>query len=437
MFHLLTDQAGAMSPDFEIPFVATQYDQGTLAGFGARQGYEDFDSLLKLHRDRPDSFEILLQTWFFFGLLYDLIGDDLNMDDFILRDGSPRILISSAALRKYCGNWFLSVFNLDEKEQSEIVKRVSQSIAFVTRKANEIDEYLHQDSSAAPVIMFSVKILIESIITLMKRLTLRLPDEVSSVSPYELDMLELLLIRPKPSLFLLESMLQNCWCPYRLAGISASISSIALYHLRGFDCAALIGEHHETCTESACHIDNLSDYNPQHDSECSGENCELLSAPVEKLVEIYLGDDIPVLSCVVEPSGSVKLDIIPSSKSSGYVAISHVWSDGLGNEHQNAVHSCQLKRLTTEVRALRVKGDQTLSIHDQDPTAFWLDTMCIPVNKEHEQVRRIAIGRIDWTYAVADFVLVQDKALHGLTPDSLPAIQFAAHLHCSKWLSRC
>ena len=68
--------------------------------------------------------------------------------------------------------------------------------------------------------------------------------------------------------------------------------------------------------------------------------------------------------------------------------------------------------------------------------------MCIPVTKQDDPedygfIKRIAIGRMDWTYAGADAVLIQDKALHKLSPHNLLPLQFAAHLHCSKWPSRC
>ena len=62
MFHLLTDQAIATLADIEIPFVAVEYDRGTFTQYGARQGCEGFDGLLRLHRERPNTFESLLQT---------------------------------------------------------------------------------------------------------------------------------------------------------------------------------------------------------------------------------------------------------------------------------------------------------------------------------------------------------------------------------------
>ena len=429
MFHLLTDQAIAILADIEIPYVAVEYDRGTFTEYGTRQGYEGFDALLRLHRERPASFETLLQTWLFFGLLYEFFAEDLNMDDFFSTGRSP--VVSSSTLRRYCNDWFQKMHANDGEARNVVLNKVHLSLAFATRISNELDQYLQHDLSAAPRIMLSVKVLVESLSIVVKRFTLPLPD---------LDAPEY--IRPEPSWFLLDSMLQLGWCPYRLAGISDSISSIALYHLRGFRYADLIGENHQACTEIACHVDNLPSYEPQHDIECSRTNCELFPTQIDKIIEIYKGDDIPLLLCSFGPPGRLMLDVIPSSEWTGYVAISHVWSDGLGNDQQNAVQTCQLRRLAQEVRALQAGRVQQPSIDDQEPVAFWLDTMCIPVTKqddpeEYGLVKKIAIGRMDWTYASADAVLIQDKALRKLSPDSLHPLQFAAHLHCSKWLSRC
>lgn len=360
------------------------------------------------------------------------------MDDFFSTDASP--LISSATLRRYCNDWFQKMYANDEEAQNVVLNKVHSSLAFATRMSNEIDQYLQQDMSAAPRIMLSVKVPIESLTIVVKRITLPLPDEDPDGADRFLDEPEY--IRPEPSLFLLDSMLQFGWCPYRLAGISDSISSIALYHLRGFRYADLIGDNHQACTEIACHVDNLPNYEPQHDIECSGMNCELFPTQIDRIIEIYKGDDIPLLLCSFGPSGRLMLDVIPSSKWTGYVAISHVWSDGLGNDQQNAVQICQLRRLAMELRALQAGRVQEPSMDDQEPVAFWLDTMCIPVTKqddpeEYGLIKKIAIGRMDWTYTAADTVLIQDKALHKLSPDSLLPLQFAVHLHCSKWLSRC
>ena len=436
MFHLLAEQAIVTSIDINVPFVATQYDKGPFADYAARRGFKDFNSLFLLNRERPDTFESLLQTWLFFGLLYEFFGEKLEMDDFVYEAGSATSLVSSVVLRGYCTNWFNKVFALDEDAKDETVANAFEVIESATRISNEIDDYIFRDQSAAPVIMLSVKILIECLTIVVKRFTIPLPkeDEIG-LRRHIMESFEYRQLRLRPSGFLLQSMLRIGWCPFRLACISASLSSIALYHLRGFHYAALIGENHQACTEDSCCVDNLPEYPPQHDCECSGRDCELTHIELDKVVEIYKGNNIPILSCVLEPSGSLWVEVIPSSKCSGYIAISHVWSDGLGNKQENAVYNCQLKRLTEELRALQAYRGYHRG--ESEPVAFWLDTMFVPQAKEFLQTKKIALGRMNRTYAAADAVLVQDKALRKISPDDLFPLQLAAHLHCSKWLTRC
>ena len=85
----------------------------------------------------------------------------------------------------------------------------------------------------------------------------------------------------------------------------------------------------------------------------------------------------------------------------GYVAISHVWSDGLGNPSRNALPMCQVMRLQKHVDALDVSTKK--------PTPFWIDTLCIPHQSEY---RRKAIGQMHWIYDKAKMILVLDASLY-------------------------
>ena len=125
------------------------------------------------------------------------------MDDFFCTDASP--LISLATLRRYCNDWLQKMYANDEEAQNVVLNKVHSSLAFATRMSNEIDQYLQQDMSAAPRIMLSVKVLIESLTIVVMRFTLLLLDEDPDGAVRFLDEPEY--IRPEPSLFLLDSML--------------------------------------------------------------------------------------------------------------------------------------------------------------------------------------------------------------------------------------
>lgn len=72
-------------------------------------------------------------------------------------------------------------------------------------------------------------------------------------------------------------------------------------------------------------------------------------------------------------------------------AISHVWSDGMGNDESNKVTKCQLERIGRELEALQEERRRTMGIYERfysgetfksyrhsQRVHFWLDTLCIP-----------------------------------------------------------
>ena len=85
-----------------------------------------------------------------------------------------------------------------------------------------------------------------------------------------------------------------------------------------------------------------------------------------------------------------------------YVAISHVWADGLGNLSENAMPACQLAFLQRAVN--EANGTQSSLV-----TPFWIDTLCVPVNDDI--ARRVAINRMASVYHDAEAVLVVDSSL--------------------------
>lgn len=108
-----------------------------------------------------------------------------------------------------------------------------------------------------------------------------------------------------------------------------------------------------------------------------------------------------------------------------YIAISHVWSDGLGNAKRNALPLCQFLDLQRMVNELDGDKDK------KPPTPFWLDTLCIPTTSPNKEKGIRSMSRV---YEYSDKVLVLDKDLvefgqhNGLEP--------LIRINLSKWMSR-
>ena len=83
-----------------------------------------------------------------------------------------------------------------------------------------------------------------------------------------------------------------------------------------------------------------------------------------------------------------------------YIAISHVWSQGLGNRHSNTIWLCQLQRLQRYANRLVPPAHR--------PVPIWIDTICVPLEAD---ARMEAIKTMDAVYQNALAVLVVDQTL--------------------------
>jgi hypothetical protein len=158
----------------------------------------------------------------------------------------------------------------------------------------------------------------------------------------------------EPSRLLWDSIIESGWCPLRLSALCSKfrlLNSIMLYLLDIPPCEA-IG--HSRCGKKMCHADTQEYYIPGHEPQCSPRQCDLIEATLDKFLDIYKQSEIPVILRIEASDGKLFLDVIPRSRYDYYIAISHVWSDGLGNDNENKIPQCQLTLLFTQVLVLLV-----------------------------------------------------------------------------------
>ncbi|KAK6535521.1 hypothetical protein TWF694_001976 [Orbilia ellipsospora] len=203
---------------------------------------------------------------------------------------------------------------------------------------------------------------------------------------------------------------------------------------------------HSKCTATACIAATVvvGEYKTKHvESDC---DCQFVGVKgMEEL--IVKGKD--------NMDGSIPLVIWRKDKVSGefglhlqefnvdvrnvpYVAISHVWSDGLGNETQNALPRCQLDRIQKMIKQL-YKDDPNLDksspFYKYSEVPFWMDTLCCPVGPEYKPLRIDTIRKMRHIYSRADRVLVLDGTIQQC-PLSMPLVERTAVLYISNWFRR-
>ncbi|XDG01327.1 hypothetical protein ABKA04_000942 [Annulohypoxylon sp. FPYF3050] len=111
-----------------------------------------------------------------------------------------------------------------------------------------------------------------------------------------------------------------------------------------------------------------------------------------------------------------------------YVAISHVWSDGLGNLHQNALPRCQLRRLSDLVKAL--PGDYSAQL-------FWCDTICIPPDSVNRpKAQSCALDQMRTVYSKPKTVLVLDSWLLESSMQGKRDIETLMRIFACTWNTR-
>ena len=149
--------------------------------------------------------------------------------------------------------------------------------------------------------------------------------------------------------------------------------------------------------------------------------------------------------------GSAKLTVTKAKPWTEYIAVSHVWSGGLGNPDHNSLPRCQILRLqkyyryqTRAQRSIlfrlnRLFRSDLVSLFSPQTMYFWMDTLYIPTSGG--TIKEKAIQHMPAIYAGASQVLVLDAELQQISakkPNGQPRSNndIVAHVLCSAWMGR-
>lgn len=164
-----------------------------------------------------------------------------------------------------------------------------------------------------------------------------------------------------------ERMLANGWCCHQVNHLLATHDIKAFPYLATLERSSHRLADHKRCWNSvACVAYNVdtATYKTRHVAvDCK---CLMVSTPYGRLTKIIRKGEIPLISIEggTNAGATHELRVYPRSRESRYIAISHVWADGLGNPNENALPLCQIKRLKAHLLALQaVFGDFNVSSH--------------------------------------------------------------------------
>ncbi|KAI1113982.1 hypothetical protein F5Y14DRAFT_441560 [Nemania sp. NC0429] len=217
---------------------------------------------------------------------------------------------------------------------------------------------------------------------------------------------------------LVGEMITDGWCPSIVEYLvsTVSVSSLEYAFLQG---PTKDSKDHGDCSTETCanYVVDEKTYNAKHVLSCQSEeasprtSCQHSRPSLEEVKKFILGGEIPVITVAAgSHSGCVEVKV-HSSSDVPYIAISHVWADGLGSTTETGLPTCQLHRLASLVSRIRPGA------------AFWTDGLCIP---KADDARKKAIGMMARTYSEAAAVLMLDSGLqlcHSTQPPDVKVLR--------------
>ncbi|CUS13589.1 unnamed protein product [Tuber aestivum] len=433
-------QPGTPLPEIPSLCEPNSYDKEGFFDFPTRRGwYIDFaesSGPQRINRDEVPSAAdkgAFLQSWLFFGMMYEvlrLLNVEVDLEDFVVRDGDgTRRCITTYPLRRYFAD-------CTQRERagsripgdspltdiSKILRRVDSTIRRYSDTLSSGTWRLSEALSLDTVL--SILVLGESLLNLAK-LAMPLPGNDQSM----LHGVGFFWARNP-----LEQRMRGAgWCISTTKMLHTLLDTTGLYYASRLRLPTHSGQQsHSNCTMQQCfanHVDE-STYQTQHFEGCRG--CEHISIDVEKVAKVIGQGKTPIVSINLLGADNDRPDIeLEVTTSAPYVAISHVWAQGLGNAQANSLPRCQLARIKRMVCGIRPMGP----MDNTSELGVWMDTLCIPVAPHLKPLRKLSIARLEETYRNADQVLVVDKDLMSASGFA-SRIEKATRLLCSAWMRR-
>ncbi|KAK8033844.1 hypothetical protein PG991_003242 [Apiospora marii] len=221
-----------------------------------------------------------------------------------------------------------------------------------------------------------------------------------------------------PPRFVLQRMEEQEWClraVHLLRGqfsANATLLVSAYYACQGPN-SAVPRHPAKDCTPDVCRnksedADHL--YCSKH--VCNNDpKCTSFGPDADKILATLKKEDniIPLLRFQNDEKeqGNVDFEVLEidakNTKNLKFVAISHVWSDGWGNESANELNLCQLKLIQRQI----------LFATKSESTPFWMDTLIVPVGKTavEKKARQKAIRQIFRVFNASKQTIVIDNGL--------------------------
>ena len=382
-----------------------------------------------LHRPPIRDLQVFCQQWLFFGFLKEVLEEDFNAEDFvsIMADGTYittrhlELKLEKAWSRRLDSRLHASATH---KHFSDCMRIIDSVILTLPMESRTTSLYGFVFDWRIVLSIFSSAHMIGR--SLLHATSQKYGNLGYDVTPVESGFF--------PNDAIESEMKVAGWCPSELHAIKTKFANVqTLVALSRMD-RTFLSRNHEGCTEKYCtwHQIDLSTYQPKHRPNCDQcrvfENVEMDTA-VRRILD-RVGGGLPVLKISGE-GDSPSIQVIETTPDTQYIAISHVWADGLGNPSANSLPTCQIIRLRQLADDLGKKIDPP---SDTEEMHIWIDTLCCPW--EPSPAKKKAIMCLRDTYAKAKHVLVLDTGLQSVNSSIRPTWETLLWVFCSGWTTR-
>ncbi|KAF4543409.1 Het domain protein [Lasiodiplodia theobromae] len=423
MDHVLVPRNPAWDPP-RIPYYCLEeYDRGDFSTYPERQGWihEELFTRTELDNGRSrgqKATAAFLQQWLFFGLLHAMFGDDIKFQDYIDVDNDGTRYVHTRNLLE-------NADQLRQKRDSGVILEtdtplLDRALSTANRAYGCVGA--HTRAPLDPYFLLSLALLGQFLGRMRASLigegqlhTWTPPHARANIAEFPH-----LKSRSGYVSMLTYKMAKEGWCPRALSTIQGSFLLEYQYFAALLPNLQKDGKDHTGCTSTQCLASQIEKSTYQTAHTRAGCNCHFSGFDPTDLGMILQDGKLPLVAW-----DHGKPNLIAGQFDAKYVAISHVWSDGLGNPYGNSMPECQLKTLNDLVQNLY---PNTAGV------PFWIDTMCCPTRPPES--RTIAIQKMRETYAGADKVLVLDNTLRSIDITGRSVREIGLYIVSSNWASR-
>ncbi|RDW59170.1 hypothetical protein BP5796_12094 [Coleophoma crateriformis] len=421
----------------------------------------------------PKDFAQLLQSWWYFGMLHEVLGESFQLEDFIQDSATPgEQIVTTAKLERQLQAWWgrmncisrsdAMLKLLEAMKCMNWVRQLLEVVSSRIEKFRESPEHqfrvkvsMHHD----PVTGLNLgpfkdletpfwrrngrKLLPEhlelSICILGHTLSHAARSIYSKLALGDLDEFrQLVWYCPN---FVYRRMAKQNFCPMELERFKSSLQIMGGYLASTLRCRSE-SVNHSNCSTIRCEADNIIKETYKQAHACVEGNCHsgpsMKGLEFQKVLDILDNGQVPVVRVFPDKSAGdfgLFIEVIPADTCSCYVAISHVWADGLGNVSDNSLYTCQWLRLQNLAQQSFLAARNGIAVSGNELVFLWIDTFCVPCGKHLRRFRDSAIERMADTYRKAHTVLVIESQL-ALITDEMSDLEISMRISFCSWTRR-